>query len=386
MNEREAMAILVSAQKIGYAVRGKALETAGSAMELLADPHAYAHVLGETGILAIRDAMKDADRLLAFLEETGTKLVIRSDAEYPRLLEHIANPPHLLFVMGEKNLNDPFPFSIVGTRRASAYGLRHTRAIGRELANAGMTIVSGMAAGVDAAAHWGALDAGGRTIAVLGAALDKPYPAENRALMQKIIESGGSVISEYPPGTAPTRYSFIQRNRIVASMSLGVLVSEAPMRSGALSTARMALDGGREVFAIPGDIDRPGSQLPNLLISEGAHMVTCPGDILSRVVIEPDAAGKKTAPKKEAPKKEAPKKEAPKKEIPKKEEAQPQTPLRGLDPNEQAVYDLLLTGDMDFDALSERSGIAADELGGVLMMMELDGIVSALPGLHYRLA
>ena len=368
MNEREAMAILVSAQKIGYAARRHALEAAGSAMALLEDPHAYAQLLGTSGITAIREAMRNADRMLDALERSGVHLVIRGDAGYPRLLEQIANPPHLLFVMGRENLGDPFPFSIVGTRRASAYGLRHTRAIARNLAEAGVTVVSGMAAGIDAAAHWGALDAGGRTIAVLGSALDKPYPAENRMLMQRIIESGSSVVSEYPPGTAPTRYSFIQRNRIVSGMSLGVLVSEAPMKSGAASTARLALDQGREVFAIPGDIDRPGSQLPNLLISEGAHMVTGAEDILSRVVIEPGSAKKTEKPDA------------------KKEELRPQTPVRRLDPQEQAVYDLLLKSDLDFDALSESAGIAADELGGVLMMMELDGIVEALPGLRYRLA
>lgn len=373
MNERKAMAILVSAQKIGYAARRHALEAAGSAMALLEDPYAAAQFLGSEGIMVIREAMRNADRLLETLDRSGMHLVLRGEENYPHLLERIANPPHLLFVMGRENLDDPFPFSIVGTRHASAYGLRHTRMISRELTEAGMTVVSGMAAGIDAAAHWGALDAGGRTIAVLGGALDKPYPAENRTLMKRIIENGGSVMSEYPPGTAPTRYSFIQRNRIVAGMSLGVLVSEAPRKSGAFSTAGMALEEGREVFAVPGDIDRPGSQLPNLLISEGAHIVTCSEDILSRVVIEPNdmkKAQKKTEIKQES----------------KQAEPYPQTPVRSLDPQEKAVYDLLIKGDMDFDAISEATGIAADELGGVLMMLELDGIVSALPGLRYRLA
>jgi len=365
MNEREALAILVSAQKISYGQRQRALKEAGSALELLADPYACAHVLGEAGISAIRSAMKNADRLLEFLDETGTKLIARGDSAYPRLLENIAHPPHLLFCMGMNDLSDPFPFAIVGTRRAGAYGLRHTREISRELTKAGMTIVSGMAAGIDAAAHWGALDADGRTIAVLGGALDKPYPAENRALMKRILSSGGSVVSEYPPGTAPTRYSFVQRNRIVAGMSLGVLVSEAPMKSGAQHTVRYALDEGREVFAIPGDIDRQGSQLPNQLLRDGAHMVTCAGDILSELVIEPA---------REERKQEAP-----------AQTMRPQTPARSLDPGEKLVYDLLLTGDMDFDALSERTGMASDELGGVLMMLELDGVVEALPGLVYRL-
>jgi len=368
MNEREALAILVSAQKISYGQRQRALEEAGSAAELLADPHAYAQVLGEAGISTIRSAMRDAEHLLEYLRETGMQLIARDDPGYPRLLKQIAHPPHLLFCMGNDDLNDPFPFSVVGTRRAGAYGLRHTREICRELAKAGMTIVSGMAAGIDAAAHWGALDAEGRTIAVLGGALDKPYPAENRTLMRRIVESGGSVVSEYPPGTAPTRYSFVQRNRIVAGMSLGVLVSEAPYKSGAQHTVRMAIDEGREVFAIPGDIDRQGSQLPNQLIRDGAHMAACAGDILSALVIEPGTDGrKKTVPAKQM-------------------QTRPQTPVRSLDKGEQLIYDLLLEGDMDFDALSEKTNMSSDELGGVLMMLELDGIVMALPGLVYRLA
>lgn len=369
MNERQAWAILISTQKITYSQRERAVKEAGSALDLLADPHGCEHVLGVAGVAAIREAMRHADSLLEFLDRSGTHLIMRGDVGYPRLLERIGHPPHLLFVLGRDDLNDPFPLAVVGTRRASAYGLRHTRSISRELAAAGMTIVSGMALGIDAASHWGALDAGGRTIAVLGGALDKPYPRENRVLMQRIIESGGSVVSEYPPGTAPTRYSFIQRNRIIAGMSLGTLVSEAPFKSGAQHTVRYALDEGREVFAIPGDIDRAGSQLPNQLIRDGAHMVTCAGDILSELVIEPEKKRKK-------------------KQEPKTEQLvfPMQTPMRSLDADEQKVYDLLLAGDMDFDALSEKTGIGADELGGVLMMLELDGIITALPGLVYRLA
>lgn len=369
MNEREAWAILVSAQKLSYGQRERAVKEAGSALDLLADPHSVEQVLGPAGVSAIRAAMKNADRLLDSLQSSGVHLVMRGDAGYPRLLENIAHPPHLLFVMGRADLADPFPLAVVGTRRAGAYGLRHTREISRELAKAGMTIISGMAMGVDAASHWGALDANGRTVAVLGGALDKPYPAGNVPLMKKIVESGGSVISEYPPGVGPTRYSFIQRNRIIAGMSLGVLVSEAPFKSGAQHTVRYALSEGREVFAIPGDIDRAGSQLPNALIRDGAHMTTCAGDILAELVIEPDRKqGKKPEQKREII------------------EARPQTPARSLDADEQKVYDLLLAGDMDFDALSEKSGIAGSELGGVLMMMELDGIIEALPGLNYRLA
>ncbi|MBR5560288.1 MAG: DNA-processing protein DprA, partial [Clostridia bacterium] len=282
---------------------------------------------------------------------------------------------------------------VVGTRRASGYGLRHTRTLARELAAQGMCIVSGLALGVDGAAHEGALDAGGRTVAVLGSALDKMYPPENKDLMARILDMGGSVVSEYPPGTAPTRYSFLERNRIIAGLSLGVLVTEAPARSGALSTAQRALDEGREVFAIPGDIDRATSQLPNRLIAEGAHVVTCAGDILRQIVIEPDSAPKrkkkdidqtKQAEKAARPKKpKAPREE---RDVPAPQQAAPQSSAREMDAQEQAVYGVLKAGEADFDTLSERTGIEASELGSLLLMMELDGLIEALPGCMYRLA
>lgn len=159
-----------------------------------------------------------------------------------------------------------------------------------EMANVGVCVVSGLALGIDAAAHTGALDAKGRTVAILGSALDQPYPAENRPLMRRILESGGSVVSEYPPGTVPTKYSFLQRNRIIAGMSLGTLVTEGPKRSGALNTAMRTIENGREVFALPGSVDSPGSQLPNMLIGDGARLVTCADDILAALVIEPKGA------------------------------------------------------------------------------------------------
>lgn len=150
--------------------------------------------------------------MLDELERKGMALVPRGDEYYPPLLRHIAHPPHLLYVYGQTDLTDQFPVAVVGTRRASAYGLNHTRQMAAELANVGVCIVSGLALGIDAAAHTGALDAKGRTVAILGSALDQPYPAENRPLMRHILESGGSVVSEYPPGTVPTKYSFLQRN------------------------------------------------------------------------------------------------------------------------------------------------------------------------------
>lgn len=367
MLESEAMAILVGAG-VSYGRREAALRAAGSALAILAEPGLYAAQLQEKGLALLRHALADEARLLDGLAKKKMALVLREDAQYPPLLRQIAHPPHLLYVYGETDLTDRFPVAVVGTRRASAYGLTHTREIAAELAQTGVCVVSGLALGIDAAAHTGALDGGGRTVAVLGSALDKPYPQENEPLMRRILESGGSVVSEYAPGTPPSRYSFLQRNRIIAGMCLGTLVTEGPRRSGALNTATRTLENGREVFALPGNVDSPGAQLPNMLISEGARLVTGAADILSALVIEPKDAPK-AAQAAVAPM------EAP-------AEKKPHIP-GGLDETQRAICAALLAGEEDFDALCTVSGLESDELGALLIEMEMDGLVTPLAGTRY---
>lgn len=367
MLESEAMAILVGAG-VSYGRREAALRAAGSALAILAEPGLYAAQLQEKGLALLRHALADEARLLGDLAKKKMALVLREDAQYPPLLRQIAHPPHLLYVYGETDLTDRFPVAVVGTRRASAYGLTHTREIAAELAQTGVCVVSGLALGIDAAAHTGALDGGGRTVAVLGSALDKPYPQENKPLMRRILESGGSVVSEYAPGTPPSRYSFLQRNRIIAGMCLGTLVTEGPRRSGALNTATRTLENGREVFALPGNVDSPGAQLPNMLISEGARLVTGAADILSALVIEPKDAPK-AAQAAVAPM------EAP-------AEKKPHIP-GGLDETQRAICAALLAGEADFDALCAVSGLESDELGALLIEMEMDGLVTPLAGTRY---
>ena len=367
MLESEAMAILVGAG-VSYGRREAALRAAGSALAILAEPGLYAAQLQEKGLVLLRHALADEARLLDGLAKKKMALVLREDAQYPPLLRQIAHPPHLLYVYGETDLTDRFPVAVVGTRRASAYGLTHTREIAAELAQTGVCVVSGLALGIDAAAHTGALDGGGRTVAVLGSALDKPYPQENEPLMRRILESGGSVVSEYAPGTPPSRYSFLQRNRIIAGMCLGTLVTEGPRRSGALNTATRTLENGREVFALPGNVDSPGAQLPNMLISEGARLVTGAADILSALVIEPKGAPK-AAQAAVAPM------EAP-------AEKKPHIP-GGLDETQRAICAALLAGEADFDALCAVSGLESDELGALLIEMEMDGLVTPLAGTRY---
>lgn len=367
MLESEAMAILVGAG-VSYGRREAALRAAGSALAILAEPGLYAAQLQEKGLALLRHALADEARLLGGLAKKKMALVLREDAQYPPLLRQIAHPPHLLYIYGETDLTDRFPVAVVGTRRASAYGLTHTREIAAELAQTGVCVVSGLALGIDAAAHTGALDGGGRTVAVLGSALDKPYPQENEPLMRRILESGGSVVSEYAPGTPPSRYSFLQRNRIIAGICLGTLVTEGPRRSGALNTATRTLENGREVFALPGNVDSPGAQLPNMLISEGARLVTGAADILSALVIEPKDAPK-AAQAAVAPM------EAP-------AEKKPHIP-GGLDETQRAICAALLAGEADFDALCAVSGLESDELGALLIEMEMDGLVTPLAGTRY---
>lgn len=384
MLEREALAVLVSTQGISYGQREMALRAALSAQAILEDPFAYAAQLGENGAAALRKMIRSGGiaRTLDTLGAQGVKLVAPGDAGYSERLRQIPHPPHLLFCWGSEAMNDPLAVAVVGTRKATDYGLSHTRAISRELAQHGVCVVSGLALGVDAAAHRGALEGKGRTVAVLGGALDKLYPEANRGLMEEIIGSGGSVISEYPMGMRPGRYTFLHRNRIIAGMARGVLVTEGAKRSGALRTANDALDFGREVFALPGDVRSEGSQLPHMLIRDGALLVTCAGDILDALAIAPQEIKAEKADTPETKAKGRRKKAEPERESTPQGRPQPE----GLGAQEAAVWQALSAGECDFDELCERTGIASQELGALLMMMELDGLVAALAGLRYRLA
>lgn len=360
MLETEAMALLVSAG-VSYGRREAALMAAGSARALADNPEAFAAHLGEKGFPAYRRALREADKRLEDIERQGMKLVVRGGENYPRRLEQIVHPPHLLYVWGDMQIDEPFPVAVIGTRQASAYGLRHARRIACDLAKAGVCVVSGIALGIDACAHEGALDAQGRTIAVLGGALDRFYPEENRTLMERILDAGGSVISEYPPGKKPERFSFLQRNRIIAGMSLGVLVVEGPKRSGAASTAQYALEEGREVFALPGSIDNPASELPNRLLAEGAQLIVSARDILDTLVIEPIGT-------------------------PKRENVQHEPALfvpEGLSGTPLLVCRALLSGEKDFDDLCMAAGEDSSEMGALLIEMEMDELVVSHAGCMY---
>jgi DNA processing protein len=233
----------------------------------------------------------DEEKILRLLEKEEIKTVKITDKNYPELLSQIYDPPPLLYWKGEDiaRLNKEPALAVVGSRKYSAYGKQVADSLIPDMAKNGITIVSGMALGIDSLAHYNTLEAEGKTVAVLGAGLDQPniYPPQNRGLMKKIIEKGGTVTSEFPPGTRPTKYTFPQRNRIVSGLSLGVLVIEAAEKSGALITAEFASDEGREVLAVPGNIYSPVSKGANKLIKNGAHMVTEANDVLEMFNISP---------------------------------------------------------------------------------------------------
>jgi len=234
------------------------------------------------------------------LAGTGVRLILRNEDGYPPLLEEIPQPPFGIYVLGNLPASpdsrsdsnrtaagcEKFTLAIVGTRKATNEGKELARKFAAELAGRGFAIISGLALGIDAAAHEGCLGVNGKTIAVLGNGLDSFYPRTNERLAKKILESGGAIISEYPPGAPPFPSHFLERNRIVSGLSRGALIIEAPRESGALVTARFATDQNRDVFVIPGPISHPNYVGSNWLIRRGAELVTKPEEILEAFGIE----------------------------------------------------------------------------------------------------
>lgn len=247
--------------------------------------------LDEKAITAIswKRPSLDPDREMETLVRKSIWLIRETDSDYPLLLAQIPNPPFVLYGTGRFSTSESeLPFGVVGARKPTSYGIQAAEMITEALSRAGATIVSGLALGIDAIAHRTAVEANGTTIAVLGSGLDDEslYPPSNRGLARRITESGGAVISEYPPGTPALKEHFPARNRIISGMSKGVLVVEAQEKSGALITARFALEQNRDVFAVPGSIFSLSSKGANALIQEGAKLVSCGEDILKEYGIE----------------------------------------------------------------------------------------------------
>lgn len=287
LSPREALITLNLIPGLGSVRIQSLLEFFGSAELALAAP---AQILEQVPRIGARLARaiagwRDCTNVhaeLACAAEHGVRIVTILDADYPAALRRMGDPPIVLYMRGEYLQTDSDrSVAIVGTRAATPYGMTLARRFGRELADAGCTIISGLARGIDTAGHWGALDAGGRTLAVMGCGLATIFPQENEELAERICHGHGALVSEFPMTMRPGRTTFPQRNRIVAAWSKAVLVAEAPARSGALHTAGIAADYyGCSVFAIPGQADRPASAGCHALIRDGAILCTCPQELL----------------------------------------------------------------------------------------------------------
>lgn len=309
-------------------------------------------------------------RAQAWLSGDGRYLLGWLDARYPPLLREAPQPPAALFVEGEPALLQHPGVAIVGSRRPTAAGAEHAAQFAASLAGSGLAVVSGLAAGIDAAAHRGALvHPPGLTVAVLGTGPDLAYPARHAALRAQIAQAG-AVVSEYPPGTAPAAIHFPARNRIVAGLSLGTVVIEAAQRSGALITARLAAEAGREVFAVPGSIRNPLARGCHRLIRDGATLVESPEDVLA--ILGPLAAREGGAL-----------------------QSPPAAPIHGpgtdtgprpapADPDYQRLWQALGHDPTPMDSLVQRTGLTAAVLSSMLLAMELDGRVVAEHGRYTR--
>ena len=300
--------------------------------------------------LAARDRTRE-DATRAWLETPGHRLVAWDDPEYPRLLLELADPPVALYALGRVDLLAREAIAIVGSRQATPQGAEDAGAFARTLGEAGFTIVSGMAQGIDAAAHRGALATASSTIAVTGTGPDRVYPASHRDLAHRIAEHG-LVVTEFAPGTPPLKANFPRRNRVISGLARGVLVVEAAPGSGSLITARCAVEQGREVFAIPGSIHSPLSKGPHQLIRDGAKLVENAQDILAEL------GASARAPR---------------------QPARDGTPPP-RDPVQVRVLDAMGHGPVDLDRLVTRTGMGADALAAALVHLTLDGRVAALPG------
>ncbi len=302
--------------------------------------------------VAIKEEREDLGRSLEFIERHGIKVISFRDASYPENLKPYPTSPAILWVWGGILAEDTRAVAVVGSRRATPYGKLMAERFGSELAERGITVVSGMARGIDTAAHKGALKTGGRTIAVLGCGLDIVYPPENRSLMESITGLG-AVISEFPLGTRPLAGNFPKRNRIISGLSLGVVAVEASLNSGVFSTVRWAADQGRDVFAVPGDVNRRTSVGTNRLIREGAKLTTCIEDILEELNL--------TAPGKE-------------------EHPVPQIELTE---KERSIFDLLSSEPTYIDQIATSVKLPVAEASSLLLSLELKGAVKQLAGKQF---
>jgi DNA processing protein len=303
--------------------------------------------------LASWESVVDLQQELSRIREFGATILTLDDADYPALLREIHDPPTVLYVWGKLEPRDHHAVGVVGSRRTSHYGLECAKKISYQIAYAGLTVVSGLARGIDTASHQGALAAKGRTVAVLGTGLQHLYPAENRPLAEKIV-SAGAVVTEFSMDTKPDRQTFPMRNRIISGWGFGLLVVEAGINSGALISASQAADQGRNLYAIPGPIDRPTSHGANRLIQQGAKLVMSVDDILEDV----------------------------QRLFPRAPELLPSKPP-DIQGDLLKVYDAIASRETSIDEIIQRSGIGASSASVALLQLEMRHLVKQLPGKYF---
>ena len=320
--------------------------------------------LREKGLEGLKnpEPRRAAESELRRARQLGLTVICLTDREYPEWLRHIANPPVILYIKGDPAALAEPGISIVGSRAASSYGLQMAEALARQLAAQGITVISGLAMGIDSAAHRGALKAAGRTVGVLGCGLDLVYPPENRALFE-VIPARGALVSEYPLGTKPDGFRFPARNRIISGLSRGVVVVEATMKSGSLITAALALEQGREVFAVPGRADSLKSAGCHHLLQQGAKLVISATDIIGEFggTIRPRPAAVGEAP----------------------ESAPPS--LEALSGEERSVMAGLEIYPRNIDEVINACDLPVERVNELLLLLEIKGYCEVLPGRQYQL-
>ncbi|KNY28390.1 DNA-processing protein DprA [Pseudobacteroides cellulosolvens] len=304
---------------------------------------------------------EDAYKHLKVAKDQKIDIITIRDEKYPYYLKNIYDPPIILYVRGNILKNEKC-IAVVGARRATYYGIKMAESLSYTLAGVGLTVVSGMARGIDTNAHKGAKETG-RTIGVLGCGADIAYPPENRGLISEVTQKG-AVISEYPPGTPPVPSNFPARNRIISGMSIGVVVIEAGERSGSLITAEFALEQGREVFAVPGNISSMNSKGTNKLIKDGAKIVTSVEDILEELINYgiTDSGDTKHSYR-----------------------TYDEALFKGLNSEERKLVECLKLEPLHIDELTKKSGFSIKVVGSLLVMLELKGVVEQIPGKIFRI-
>ena len=323
-----------------------------------------------TRLSEIRTAPLDP-KLLERATETGAYALLHTDPAFPANMRDIADTPPLLFVRGELLPDDRYGIAVVGTRRSSPYGNAQAARFAAAFAAHGLTLVSGGALGIDAAAHTGALDAGGRTVAVLGCGIDIVYPAVNRALFERIMQTGlGAIVSEFPLGTKPEPWRFPTRNRIIAALSRASLLVETPDGSGALGTARFCAEYGRDVYVVPGAVDTGRSRGGHRLIGDGAILADSPEDVLMSlgVVIAAQEEGEPRKTERVKPSPVMPVVSA------------PATPPPDLPPGEAVFLAVLRADPQPFDTIAQIAELSAPEANVAATMLEMKSLIRRHPG------